>query len=400
MKRNGVVILFVVLAVSLSGCVSGQDNLNINKKTFPDENIREYVKSLDSDYNGKLSVSEREGVTSLVLSDVCDLTGLESFPNLESIEIQNCWIASEADFGNISKLKDLSIIGSHYVEKINLSRNDNLETFIYYDNSSYGLEELNLPSQSKSLKKIQIGNSKLTDLNLSGFECLEEVDLSFDELTGVKVSDCPNLEKLSCYVNDKLSTLEINNCPKLSDLNCGKCSLTSLDLSGCPNLTILYCENNKLTSLDLSKTQELSFVNCSENEISALDLSACTKLTGLHCGENKLSALDVSCCPDLDSIECIGNELTGLKIGTNENLTLILCYNNKLSDLDVSGCPNLERLLCGDNNLNSLDISKCPKLINLVESVEPKTYEKINNIAYDSDDGRGLYFDPDVDLKK
>ena len=147
------VLLVSFIVLSLTGCKFNR-NTRINKRNFPDAAFADYVKTFDSDNDGKLSQAECEAVDSVRLEGISDPKGLELFPNITYLELANCYI-KEFEFGSFQNLKCLYVIGYSSFKKIDLSKNNNLEEFTYYQNNiNATLEELILP-QNKSLKKIR-----------------------------------------------------------------------------------------------------------------------------------------------------------------------------------------------------------------------------------------------------
>ena len=61
MKRIGIAVLITAMVLSFSGCKFG-DNIKINEKNFPDENLRTAVQDYDTDNNGCHLLTEAVGV--------------------------------------------------------------------------------------------------------------------------------------------------------------------------------------------------------------------------------------------------------------------------------------------------------------------------------------------------
>lgn len=123
MKRIGIAVLITAMVLSFSGCKLG-DNIKINEKNFPDENLRTAVQEYDTDNNGWLSPEECAAVTSVDKRYFHNLTGLEHFTNITVLELSNCSYA-DFDFSCFKGLKELKISGSF--SHIDLSANLQLE---------------------------------------------------------------------------------------------------------------------------------------------------------------------------------------------------------------------------------------------------------------------------------
>ena len=213
-----------------------------------------------------------------------------------------------------------------------------------------------------ALERLNLSFENITKLDVSDLNNLTTLSCDFNPLTSLDVSNCTSLDWLDCGNTRRLTSLDLSDCTNLTMLNCASNQLTSLDLSNCTALTTLDCYSNKLTSLDLSDCTNLTMLNCASNQLTSLDLSNCTALTTLDCYSNKLTSLDLSDCTNLTSLDCTNNQLTSLDLGKNTALTTLDCRNNPLTALDLSNCTALTSLDCNDNQLSSLNVNGCTEL--------------------------------------
>ena len=220
-------------------------------------------------------------------------------------------------------------------------------------------------SNCTSLDWLDCGNTRrLTSLDLSDCTNLTMLNCASNQLTSLDLSNCTALTTLDCYSN-KLTSLDLSDCTNLTSLDCTNNQLTSLDLGKNTALTTLDCRNNPLTSLDVSKNTTLTSLDCNSTKLTSLDLSNCTALTTLDCHNNKLTSLDLSDCTNLTSLDCNNNQLTSLDVSKNTALTTLDCYSNQLSNLELSMNPALTTLDCRNNQLTALDLSNCTALTSL-----------------------------------
>lgn len=408
----------LLTSFALAGCKEKEKYVKIDEKTFPDYALLCAAQRADLDGDNKLSQSEIESATSVVLYWPHDLTGLDVFTNIETITFKDGEIL-QYDFKHFTNLMNLRIDGALGSARIDLSANTKLET-IYIDSND--LQELVLP-EGAPLKKFTLCNSKLKGIDLNSYKGLDYISFETnDYLTELDFRDFPELTELNCTANKVLSTLNVSNCPKLkdfdcyenvlADLNCSGCgnietfrcyknyNLTSLDLSAFPKLTELWCDTNKLTELDLSHNPELTKLDCVECGLTSLDLSSTPKLKNLMCGGNPLNELDVTCCPDIESVSCWDCGLTSLNVTGCSNLYNLFCMENKLSSLDLTGCTNLNGLYCYKNDLTSVDISMCPKLINLLKTTGYQVSKEGYLICRDKDGKAAINFDEKTEFIK
>jgi Leucine-rich repeat (LRR) protein len=109
----------------------------------------------------------------------------------------------------------------------------------------------------------------------------------------------------------------------LRELDCSDNKLTGLDLSNCPQLTVLRCSRNQLTKLDLQKNTKLEIVDVSQNKISAnLDIFTQLKnLKELFLGSSSvtLGRTENDFTGRLDSLK-VNRELKIVAIGQQRNI--------------------------------------------------------------------------------
>ncbi|QHI36628.1 Internalin-J [Kordia antarctica] len=159
---------------------------------------------LDANDDGEIEVSEALLVGTLHLrsSNISDLTGLESFANIRTL---NC------DYNNLTIL-DLSALNN--IEKVNAN------------------------------------NNSLTSVTIAGSASLEYINLNTNQLTSIYLNGLPNLGALS--INDnQITTLDAQVLTEAYRLDCKGNLLTSLDVSNLSSLILLRCDNNLLESLNI-----------------------------------------------------------------------------------------------------------------------------------------------------
>lgn len=86
--------------------------------------------------------------------------------------------------------------------------------------------------------------------------------------------------------------------------------ITGIDVSNVPNLEVLYCAGNAISKLDLSNNKKLKRLQCYNNRLTMLDLQNQQELTLLWCGINRFTSLDVSSCVNLEQLRCYRNSIT------------------------------------------------------------------------------------------
>lgn len=124
---------------------------------------------------------------------IADLTGIENFPNLTSLNLGDC-----------DKMKKLDISGLHKVSSlsINIYNESQCEEYNLGDNpvTSFNTGETYAFSICKSIKLI---GSKIETLSLSIYSPYTK----YDKVTSIDVSECPALKTLNADRSDKVKTL-------------------------------------------------------------------------------------------------------------------------------------------------------------------------------------------------
>lgn len=253
MKKFYFILLFFV-------CLYGNAQI-IN---FPDANLKTKLLSaspsnqvarnlsnvsvkIDTNNNNEIEVSEalQIGWISITYSNFSDLSGLENFSNLVSL---NC--------------------GANQISSIDLTPYPNLAHLF-------------------------CGSNSIGSLNLSSNVNLVQLICGFNPLTALDVSMLTNLRSLE-FPNCNISFINLSNLSDLLGLNCPNNQLTSLNLSNCLNLRNLYCSNNLLTSLDLTSHNDLMRLYCQDNQITSLDLSSANiYLNRLAFQNNLLTSINI-----------------------------------------------------------------------------------------------------------
>lgn len=134
----------------------------ISTDAFPDEKLRALImERFDVDHDGMLSVSEAESVTTLVVDDASEVSGLSVFPNLRTL----------------------------------IARGDNLTTVKIKD--------------MQALKTLDVsGSPNLTDLSVVSALSLEKVDLRGTAVTSVDFSQAGHLKKVLADPNVEVTGLD------------------------------------------------------------------------------------------------------------------------------------------------------------------------------------------------
>ena len=261
---------------------------------IPDANFKakllNYNPVIDTNSNGEIEVSEALSQTSLSIdsSNIINITGIEEFTNLTSLNCTNNLITTM----NLTSLTNLTLLN--------------------------------------------VNNNLLTSLNVSGLSILNDFSCSNNQLQNLNIQGCINLNNFNCS-NNNLTNIDLI-ATSLFIFNCNQNDLTTLNLN-VNSISNFYCSGNLLTTLDLS---DISFsqIDCSNNLLTSLNLSGTTISFELNCRINQLSSIDVSNL-QFSNFICDNNQFTTLELSTCTNLFSLQCNENPLITLFVKNGRNV-----------------------------------------------------------
>lgn len=267
-KKVSFVVMTLFLAVAgvmNCGNVSYAQKVWKSANTFPDRALRKIIIA-----NFKESRIETDDVKEIVIgsyTDGCDEFDDETVLNIESLKGLEL-------FTNLEKL----VIIPGDVEEFSYTHTAENEQIL---NSLTHLKQIEFADCTIKGSDIKLALPNLQTLML-GDEIAGAQDMH-STYRSLDVSQCPNLKKLNCWGDRKLTKLVLPESGKLEYLACGKTGLSTI------------------TNLD--KHTKLKVLGCSYTKISKLQLSKMTKLRELYCRNTKVKKLDVRKNKDLRMLE-------------------------------------------------------------------------------------------------
>ena len=300
------VLAILLLCIAATGCTRKEIvTIPPEAVSIPDPMFRNYC----------LTARDPEGNLSI------DLDGDGIVTTAEAATVGEISLENEGG-GNTTGVQSLVGIERFTgLRRLNIGQND--------------IAELDL-SGNTSLTYLNCADNKLTAIDLSANTLLETVNCNDNDIAALDVSMLPALKYLYCTGN-ALTVLDVGGNPGLAELSCDRNELWALDVSGCSALTDLSCAGNGLTSISLPPQSALVRLDCGTNEhdgnsivneLEELDLAGQDKISLLRANGNRLTALDISECASLRTLECVGCELRELDITTNRRLRLLFCNGN------------------------------------------------------------------------
>lgn len=270
------------VVLTLSGTLSFEYGVEINKTNFPDTNFRNYLlmdETVDQ-INGYgkdkfLSASELNSIRKIYVNG-------KSISNLEGIKFFNA-----------------------------------LQTLYCYSNTLTSIDV----TRNKELVDFRCQNNDLTTLDVKANTKLENLFCDSNKLSTLDVSKNMQLKMVNCSDN-KLSILDIENHIYLTNLYCNNNPITQLKIQGNTALSILNVENCKLASINVSDSKELKDFNCNDNQLTKLDVTENKKLTGLYCRNNKIMELNLDNNLELVGLNVYGNQIVHLNVLSTKIVSL------------------------------------------------------------------------------
>ena len=289
--------------------------------------------SIDVNNDGEIQYSEASAIKWLDIGflSVSDLTGLDSFVNLEFLD---CEYTSNITSLNASYFPNLILLNC---------RNSNLTSLLI--------------STSFNLKYLDCTSNNLLTIDIANLINLKVLKVADNQLTNLDVTGLINLTDIFCNVN-QITTLNLSGMNLLKSLNCSNNLFTDLNLSGLNSLESLICNFNLITSLDVSTLYSLQNLSVAYNQLTELDLSALSNVTKVQCEYNMLTTLDVSHFVLLQEVICGNNPpLTSLfmKNGQNSFFTMGFFDNPNLTYI----CVNENAVSGIQDNLNFFNMPYC-----------------------------------------
>jgi len=294
--------------------------------------------TIDSNTDNEIDVAEALLIYELDISssNITDLTGLENFVNLTSLEFNLNGVTTfdGTPFTNLEYLN----FSNNYLTTTNLTGLSNVQIFWAFGNP-------------------------FTSIDVSTMAALNLLDISYcDNLTGLDVSNLTNLTDVSCSSNDSMTSLNLSGCTALEDLNCQYSALTSLDLSGLSSLSTMFAENNNITTIDVTGAVSLGNLNIAFNQITSLDVQDLPVLQSISATGNMISNFIIQNCPLFFTLVMSDNQLSTLNLSDVPSTTIVEVQNNLLENLILAEENEIVQIKLAYNLFTEIDLNNCINL--------------------------------------
>lgn len=277
--------------------------------------------------------------------------------------------------------------------------NDELsETVI--DCSALDITDLTGIEYFTALRSLCCSDNSLEKIDLRHNTHLLFLNVEYNDLSELDISQNTELEQLYCVENENLQVLDLKNNNKLEELNCDK----TLKLL---NRTVVISEElfpddvfreyvrkydlNKNGYFDGDEINLVTGIDVSDKEIGSLEgIRTFRELVSLNCSNTKITSLNVA-----------GMKIEKLDISMTPEITTLWCRDNYITELNISGCSNLRLVECSNNRIQTLDIRNIkPPMIFHDDGVEVVYFDQEPDDPYLKEETEKLYARIDEIIKQ
>ncbi|MEC4087283.1 PKD domain-containing protein [Pseudoalteromonas rubra] len=307
-----------------------------------------------------------------------DLAGLDKFPYLESLVLEDAILSSNAlrSIEKVTNLKELTIKQSEKddgVFELDLSNLHSIQS-IKLEEGTFGsvklqnagtvrelfstadISELDV-TQATELNSLTVWGASLTSLDISQNTQLTELNISRSQIQEVRgVSEAHALETLLAD-NSQLNYLDLSPFIHLKELNIRGTQVAALDLTFATSLTKLEASDSALASLTLNGESNITDLTIKNVPLTQLNTQFMKNLRSLDATQSMLSSIDLSLNSELYTIKLADAQLTNVIIPQEGgNISDLYLSNNPLTEFTVN-TGVINRLYLDGTALTSLDLT-------------------------------------------
>lgn len=282
-----------------------------------------------------LEISGCNSLVTLMLHDnlltELDLAGC---PNLETLFCINNQI-TYFDFSKTPEMRHL-VIGENPYTNLDVSMLTKLDHFHF---GGENMTAAPIMSQlNQTLTGLSCDGANINEINLSILPNLKRLDIVNTNIRYLDLSQTPQIEELWIMQNP-ISSLDISKLTKLKTLDIrDNPQLSTLKTSVFPELEkAILSGDTKLNALELPNCKSLKILDAHHNGIAYLNVSGCEKLETLGCADNKIQSMNMSYCPSLQYVSGGNNKLESLNIAGTDNIGNLGNYLLKIVQVDADG---------------------------------------------------------------
>ncbi|MGB0892067.1 MAG: ELWxxDGT repeat protein [Flavobacteriaceae bacterium] len=336
-----------------------------NQTYVPDNNFEQDL--IDLGYDDVLDdyviTSNINTITNLNLENknISDLTGIEAFTSLKTLNVKNNLLAS-LDLSMLTTLEELNC-AKNEITNLNIKRNQSLKN-LYCENNR--LSNLDI-SDNTHLQTLSFHSNSIEQINITNFLQLETLICRDNMLTSLDISTNSNLHTLSA-INNSLDCIQVSNVTDaITNWSADKDAHATFS-TDCSDVWTINVDPTLLTSLH-------SINGLDANNDGSITLAEAAALTGtLDLSNRGISSVEgLQAFTGISTLNLSGNSITDLSPLTGLSIEIISRNSNTRKTV-VSRSMALENLIISNNtfeslnlngltNLKTVDISNNPELV-------------------------------------
>jgi|GEM_PF-1744525 len=316
--------------------------------SIPDSNFEDKLIALKIDIDGKNGQVLTSSIAQIKTLDVSgssisDLTGIQDFGSLETLNCQD----NQLLFLDLSKNVSLTSVNASNNKLVSLDLKNGKNTLLNKTTSSF----LN----NTSLKCIQVDDENYANTN---WAALKDATANYNTLCNsfVAIPDSNFENKLIALgidtdgKNGKVLTSSVSS---ISTLDVSGSSISNLaGIEGFVALKQLNISSNNLKTIDLTKNIAITALNAKSNQLLNLDLSKNTALTEVDCSSNNLFSLNLK-----NGNNSKMQNVTAGNFKSNPNLSCIQVDDKAFADSNWANAKEIATsysTVCDANNFTML----------------------------------------------
>ncbi|MBW1298602.1 M4 family metallopeptidase [Aquimarina litoralis] len=369
--------------------------LTVNEYTsIPDSNFEAALEALgydDVSGDGKVPTNNINSLTSLNVdnTNISDLTGIEDFVDLETLEVRDNNLTS-LDLTSNTKLTGLGA-ERNSLTSLNVTNCPDLEVVLLADNNLSSLDV----SNNLILRGLWVQNNNISAIDVSNNTALKAISLTGGGMTEIDVSNNLLLERL--FLNDNaLTELDLSNHSNLFILGVQSNNLTSLNIQNGNNTNFTFFQATNNPNLTCILVDDVAYAETNFTSIGAQTIFSDTYCRytsipdaafeyGLNSrgyddieGDGQVPTALIEPVTSLSLNYFYISDLTGIE--DFSSLVDLSINGSNLPVLDLSNMTNLESLQVSDSNITSLNLDGLTNLRTLSASFNEFTYLDLSSL--------------------
>ncbi|GKX67875.1 leucine-rich repeat domain-containing protein [Inconstantimicrobium mannanitabidum] len=283
------------------------DVLKVTKLSFQNEEINNItglehfvnLESLDLSENKISDISALKGLTKLqrlLLQDnkIKDISALKNMVKLETLDLNGSQVKDISPIKDLIQMKDLNAYGNQIRDISSLKGLTNLKRFILGSNP---ISDISVVRNFTKLQELNINAAEIKDISvLKGLKNLVGINICHNQIKDISpLKDLKNLEWID-FDNNQIANIDaLRGLTKLNDISFDSNRICNIDaLKGLTKLKDLCLSNNQIININvLGNLKSLTSLELNYNKIKDINiLKKMTNLRGIAIKGNQVSYED------------------------------------------------------------------------------------------------------------